>query len=151
MLYPLPLTDLVVGKNTLGRRWKLAIASSLKKAMLEKSQELRAMQGAEPTRSLWFGLPMVVRVRGAMSDTVEAQDIDGQLYVSAHNLPEFMERATERGVENERLRIMEIIQARIDTHRSFINFCMDNDVQVTPSIFTAIIELRSLLRKIECQ
>lgn len=94
---------------------------------------------------------MVVRVRGAMSDTVEAQDIDGQLYVSAHNLPEFMERATERGVENERLRIMEIIQARIDTHRSFINFCMDNDVQVTPSIFTAIIELRSLLRKIECQ
>ena len=90
-------------------------------------------------------------MRGAMSDIVEAQDIDGQLYVSAHNLPEFMERATERGVEMERIRILEIIQGRIDTHRSFINFCMDNDVQVTPSIFTAIIELRALLRKIECQ
>ena len=88
---------------------------------------------------------------GAMSDIVEAQDIDGQLYVSAHNLPEFMERATERGVEMERIRILEIIQGRIDTHRSFINFCMDNDVQVTPSIFSAIVELRALLRKIECQ
>lgn len=53
--------------------------------------------------------------------------------------------------EEERARIVGIIQGRIDTHRSFINFCMDNDVQVTPSIFTAIIELRALLRKIECQ
>ena len=53
--------------------------------------------------------------------------------------------------EVERIRIMEIIQGRIDTHRNFINYCMDNDVQITPSVFTAIIELRSLLRKIECQ
>ena len=53
--------------------------------------------------------------------------------------------------EEERDRIVGIIQARIDIHRNFINFCMDNDVQVTPSIFTAIIELRSLLRRIECQ
>jgi hypothetical protein len=76
-------------------------------------------------------------------------DIDGKLYVSGHNLPEFMERATERGVENERLRIMEIVQGRIDTHKRFIEFCMENDVKVTSSIFTAIMELRSLLRKIE--
>jgi hypothetical protein len=84
-----------------------------------------------------------------MSDIVEAMDIDGKLYVSGHNLPEFMERATERGVENERLRIMEIVQGRIDTHKRFIEFCMENDVRVTSSIYTAIIELRSLLRKIE--
>jgi hypothetical protein len=84
-----------------------------------------------------------------MSDIVEAMDIDGKLYVSGHNLPEFMERATERGVENERLRIMEIVQGRIDTHKRFIEFCMENDVKVTSSIFTAIMELRSLLRKIE--
>ena len=86
---------------------------------------------------------------GVMSDIVEAMDIDGKLYVSGHNLPEFMERATERGVENERLRIMEIVQGRIDTHKRFIEFCMENDVRVTSSIYTAIIELRSLLRKIE--
>ena len=53
--------------------------------------------------------------------------------------------------EEERSRIVGIIQGRIDIHRSFINFCMDNDVQVTPSIFSAIVELRALLRKIECQ
>ena len=53
--------------------------------------------------------------------------------------------------EEERSRIVGIIQGRIDIHRSFINFCMDNDVQVTPSIFSAVMELRSLLRKIECQ
>jgi hypothetical protein len=53
--------------------------------------------------------------------------------------------------EEERARIVGVIQARIDIHRSFINFCMDNDVHVTPSIFSAIVELRALLRKIECQ
>lgn len=53
--------------------------------------------------------------------------------------------------EEERARIVGIIQGRIDIHRSFINFCMDNDVQVTPSIFSAIVELRALLRKIQCQ
>lgn len=88
-------------------------------------------------------------MRGAMNDIVEAMDVDGQLYVSAHNLPEFLARATERGAEMEWLRIMEIVQGRIDTHKRFIEFCMDNDVKVTPSIFTAIMELRSLLRKIE--
>ena len=86
---------------------------------------------------------------GAMSDIVEAQDIDGQLYVSGRNLPEFLARATERGAEMEYLRIMEIIQGRIDVHRRFIEFCMENDVRVTSSIFTAIVELRSLVRKIE--
>ena len=53
--------------------------------------------------------------------------------------------------EKERARILGIIQGRIDIHSRFINYCMDNDVQVTPSIFSAIVELRSLLRKIECQ
>ena len=53
--------------------------------------------------------------------------------------------------EEERARIVGIIQERIDIHSRFIDSCMDNDVPVTPSIFTAVTELRSLLRKIECQ
>jgi hypothetical protein len=51
----------------------------------------------------------------------------------------------------ERDRIVGIIQGRIDIHSAFIDSCMDNDVPVTPSIFTAVTELRSLLRKIECR
>jgi hypothetical protein len=51
----------------------------------------------------------------------------------------------------ERARIVGIIQGRIDIHSAFIDSCMDNDVHVTPSIFAAVTELRSLLRKIECQ
>ncbi len=88
---------------------------------------------------------------GAMSDIVEAMDIDGQLFVSAHNLPEFIERASERGAEQEYLRIMEIIQGRIDIHSRFVEFCMENDVRVTPSIFSSLMELRSLSRKIKEQ
>jgi hypothetical protein len=53
--------------------------------------------------------------------------------------------------EEERARIVGIIQGRIDTHSRFIEYCMDNDVRVTPSIFSAVMELRSLLRRIECQ
>ncbi len=61
---------------------------------------------------------MVACVRGAMSDIVEAQDIDGQLYVSAHNLPEFLERAMERGAEIERARIVAWLRknAKINPH-----------------------------------
>ena len=84
-----------------------------------------------------------------MNDIVEAMDIDGQLFVSAHNLPEFIERASERGAEQEYLRIMEIIQGRIDIHSRFVEFCMENDARVTPSIFSSLMELRSLLRKIQ--
>lgn len=88
---------------------------------------------------------------GAMSDIVEAMDIDGQLYVSGHNLPQFLERATERGAEMEWLRIMEIVQGRIDNHSRFINCCMDDDVQISPGILSALVELRSLLREIKCR
>jgi hypothetical protein len=97
---------LAAGKNTLGHGWKLAIASSLKRAKSERLQALRAMLDVELTRNSLLGLSMVACVRGAMSDIVEAQDIDGQLYVSAHNLPEFLERAMERGAEIERARIV---------------------------------------------
>lgn len=51
--------------------------------------------------------------------------------------------------EEERARIVGIIQGRIDTHSRFIEYCMGNDVRVTPSIFSAVMELRSLLRRIE--
>lgn len=49
---------------------------------------------------------------GAMSDIVEAMDIDGQLYVSGHNLPQFLERAMERGAEIERARIVAWLRAK---------------------------------------
>ena len=43
---------------------------------------------------------------GVMNDIIEAMDVDGQLFVSAHNLPEFIERAMERGAEIERARVV---------------------------------------------
>ncbi len=88
-------------------------------------------------------------VYGAMSDIVEALDIDGQLYVAGHNLPQFLERAHERGAEHERLRIMEMIQKRIDVHYGFIESCMDHEVEVSSRVLSALTELRSLLREIE--
>ena len=54
-------------------------------------------------------------MRGAMSDIVEAMDIDGKLYVSAHNLPQFLERATERGAEMERARIVAWLRDNVST------------------------------------
>jgi hypothetical protein len=51
-----------------------------------------------------------------MSDIVEAMDIDGQLYVSAHNLPEFLERAMERGAEIERARVIAWLRSQGGHH-----------------------------------
>ena len=59
--------------------------------------------------------PKAASGSGAMSDIVEAMDIDGQLYVSAHNLPEFLERASERGAEIERARIVAWLRGSIGT------------------------------------
>jgi len=91
---------------------------------------------------------MVASGYGVMSDIVEAMDIDGQLYVSAHNLPEFIERASERGAEQERLRILEIIGRRADVHSAVIDGCMDHEIRIASSILGALSELRSLLREI---
>jgi hypothetical protein len=41
---------------------------------------------------------------GAMNDMVEAMDVGGELYVSAHNLADALERAREAGREIERAR-----------------------------------------------
>ena len=59
--------------------------------------------------------PKVAFGYGAMSDIVEAQDIDGKLYVSAHNLPQFLERASERGAEIERARIVSWLNDGVGT------------------------------------
>jgi len=59
--------------------------------------------------------PKAASGSGAMSDIVEAQDIDGQLYVSGHNLPQFLERAMERGAEIERARIIAWLRDSIGT------------------------------------
>lgn len=44
-------------------------------------------------------------VRGAMSDLVEARDFNGELFVSATNLVEALQRARESGAEHERVRL----------------------------------------------
>ena len=54
-------------------------------------------------------------MRGAMSDIVEAMDIDGKLYVSGQNLPQFLERAMERGAEIERARIVSWLRDNVGT------------------------------------
>lgn len=52
---------------------------------------------------------MAVSGYGAMSDLVEARDIDGQLYVSAHNLIHAIERARDNGAEHERVRLLSLM------------------------------------------
>lgn len=47
---------------------------------------------------------MVAFACGAMSDLVEARDVDGELYVSAHNLAKALEKAREMGRELEAAR-----------------------------------------------
>ena len=58
---------------------------------------------------------MVVFGSGAMSEVVEAMDIGGKLYVSGHNLPQILERATERGAEMERARIVAWLRDNVGT------------------------------------
>ena len=59
--------------------------------------------------------PMAAFGCGAMSDIVEAMDIDGKLYVSGQNLPQFLERAMERGAEIERARIVSWLRDNVGT------------------------------------
>jgi hypothetical protein len=49
----------------------------------------------------------------------------------------------------ERARIIDIINKRIDTHSGFVNLCMDREIEPSAGIFSALTELRSLLREIE--
>jgi hypothetical protein len=53
------------------------------------------------------------------------------------------------GAEQERTRIVALINGRMDIHNGFINHCVEHDVRVSDSIFIALSELRSLLRIIE--
>jgi hypothetical protein len=73
------------------------------------------MQAVATARSSLPVNPKVASGSGAMSDIVEAMDIDGQLYVSGHNLPQFLERAMERGAEIERARIVAWLRESIGT------------------------------------
>jgi hypothetical protein len=51
--------------------------------------------------------------------------------------------------EQERLRIMEIIQGRIDIHSHFIEYYMDQEVEPPKGVLGALSELHSLKREIE--
>lgn len=42
-----------------------------------------------------------------------------------------------------------LIQGRIDLHQEFIGMCEANNIDPSMSLFSAIAELRSLLREIE--
>jgi hypothetical protein len=72
-------------------------------------------------------------------------------FATCHSSGREPARSNVTEAEEERARVVGIIQGRIDVHSRFIEYCMDNDVRVTPSIFSAVTELRSLLRKIECR
>ena len=53
------------------------------------------------------------------------------------------------GVEQERTRIIDLINGRMSIHNEFINDCVKHDVRVSDSFFIALSELRSILREIE--
>jgi hypothetical protein len=49
----------------------------------------------------------------------------------------------------DRSSVMALIQSRIDLHEEFIRMCEANNIDPSMSLFSAIAELRSLLREIE--
>jgi hypothetical protein len=49
----------------------------------------------------------------------------------------------------ERARIIGVINKRIAIHNGFINSCVEHDVRVSGSLFSALVELRCILREIE--
>jgi hypothetical protein len=53
------------------------------------------------------------------------------------------------GAEQERKRILGLINGRMSLHNEFINHCVAHDVRVSDSFFTALAELRSIIREIE--
>jgi len=53
------------------------------------------------------------------------------------------------GAEQERKRIIDLINGRMSIHNEFINDCVKHDVRVSDSFFIALAELRSILREIE--
>jgi len=57
--------------------------------------------------------------------------------------------AIKIGQEEERIKIMDIIKDRLTIHEGFINGALDHGVEPSPSIYSAMVELRSLLRELE--
>ncbi len=60
-----------------------------------------------------------------------------------------MTEENDNVAQTERDRIISIIQRRIDVHYGFIESCMDHEVEVSSGVFSALTELRALLREIE--
>jgi hypothetical protein len=65
---------------------------------------------------------------GAMSELVEARDIDGQLYISAHNLTQAIERARKSGAEHERVRLLSMMTPAERRGLRVIEVCVDAGV-----------------------
>jgi hypothetical protein len=53
------------------------------------------------------------------------------------------------GAEQERKRIRDLINGRMNIHNEFINDCVKQDVRVSDSFFIALAELRAIVREIE--
>ena len=63
-----------------------------------------------------------------MSELVEARDIDGQLYISAHNLTQAIERARRSGAEHERVRLLSMMTPAERRGLRVIEVCVDAGV-----------------------
>lgn len=72
----------------------------------------------------------VVCVRGAMSELVEARDFGGELYVSATNLVEALQRARESGAEHERIKLESMLTPRERRILRVREMCADAGVTV---------------------
>jgi hypothetical protein len=58
-------------------------------------------------------------------------------------------KGKSQAAEQERTRIIDLINGRMSIHNEFINDCVKHDVRVSDSFFIALSELRSILREIE--
>lgn len=75
--------------------------------------------------------------------TFDSQE-EADAYCDEHNRALAGQAAIE-----ERKRILNLINGRMSIHNEFINDCVKHDVRVSDSFFTALAELRSIVREIE--
>lgn len=92
---------------------------------------------------------MAVSGYGAMSELVEARDIDGQLYVPVTNLADALNRARKNGAEAERIRLMAMMTPHERRMAHVRDVCEQHGVSVKEvlgkSKLPKIVEVRQIL------